>query len=439
MRTAAGREWPWVLGSLAVATVLGLALPLLIRSLAVAGRFIPQDRIEYDYLMGLIWATTIGISIRFWPVKQHDKRALTILWIAKVLVTLGAMLVYEWNYGLDAYHYFAVSLSPQFPEATSSLAAGTVAVTRFAWLHSWVMPDSYHAMKVTFAAIGLVAVYLMYRGAVRFRRVEDTRILYVLGLFPSILFWSSILGKEPIHILGIGLYAYGVLSWRSTGQLRHVLLIAMGVAIAFVIRSWSAPILLFPLLVFALTGLRKPWMRVAGGMAALAGFLWTVSQFAATFNIETLGDIQTAAEARSQGWGGSAAAERTSAFTSVGSMLRFAPVGAFAALFRPFPGEVRNPFGVLAGLENIVLLGLLLMAIIRFRLARFRDPALLWASVLIVTWSFVYSFVSYYNFGAAVRFKLQILPILLLVLLHLAGFGPQPRSSLAVSRDPAPA
>ncbi|HEX6249793.1 MAG TPA: hypothetical protein VFZ56_00005, partial [Gemmatimonadaceae bacterium] len=418
--TASARDVTWVAGGLVLAGLLGLAVPPFVNALRVFGRYIPQDRIEFDYLFGLIWATAIALSIRFWPVRDADKRALVIVWLAKVFVTLGAMLVYEWNYELDAYGYYGRSIMPGLPPAGTAWSAGTVAVTRFAWIHSQILPDSFHAMKVTFAAIGLVAVYVIYRGAVRFRGVEDRRMLYWIALFPSILFWSSTIGKEPLHLLGIAIYVYGVLSWRATGRAVHGVTVAIGVALAFLIRSWSGPILLFPLIIFAVMGIRRPMARIAFVAIALVAFLWSVGRFATMFNIETIRDVQSAAEARSVGWAGGSAQERTEKFTGIGSMIRFAPLGAFTALFRPLPGEVRNPFGIVAGIENAFLLGLLLIAIARARLRRLRDPAIAWAILLIVTWSFIYSFVSYYNFGAAVRFKLQILPVLLLVLLYLA-------------------
>lgn len=420
MKTASPREITWVAGGLLAAGLLGLAIPPFVDSLRVFGRYIPQDRIEFDYLFGLVWATMIALSIRFWPVQDADKRPLLIVWLAKVFVTLGAMLAYEWNYELDAYGYYGRSTMPGLPPAGTAWSAGTVAVTRFAWLHSQILPDSFHAMKVSFALIGLVAVYVIYRGAVRFRGVEDRRMLYWVALFPSILFWSSTIGKEPLHLLGIAIYVYGVLSWRATGRAVHVLTVAVGVALAFLIRSWSGPILLFPLALFAVIGIRRPVARVAFVAIALVAFLWSVGRFATMFNIETIRDVQNAAEARSAGWAGGSAQERTGRFTGLGSMLRFAPLGAFTALFRPLPGEVRNPFGIVAGLENTFLLGLLAVALVRARIRRLTDPAIAWAILLIITWSFIYSFVSYYNFGAAVRFKLQILPVLLLVLLHLA-------------------
>lgn len=413
------RSLAWGAGATALAVAIGLAVPPFVDALRVLGRHIPQSRIEYDYLMGLLWAVALTLSIRLWPVAAADKRPLLIVWLCKVLVVLVAMLPYEWNYTLDAYGYFERSEMPGLPVATSAWGRGNALVAQFAWLHARVMPDSYHALKVSFALVGLIAVYLMYRGAVRLVGREDRRVLYFIALFPSVLFWSSIIGKDPLHLLGIGLYVYGVLSWRATGRTMYAIPIVAGVALSFAIRSWSGPILLFPLLVFAIFGIRRPALKVLYTIAAVAGFLWAVSYFAATFNIETLRDVHTAAESRSQGWAGGSAQERTERFTGIGSMLRFAPWGAFTALFRPLPGEVRNPFGLLAGVENVFLLLLLASAIVRARPRVFREPAVVWGVMLVLTWSFVYSFVSYYNFGAAVRFKLQILPILLLVLLYL--------------------
>ncbi len=88
-----------------------------------------------------------------------------------------------------------------------------------------------------------------------------------------------------------------------------------------------------------------------------------------------------------------------------------------------------NPFGLLAGLENFFLLVLLGMAVVRARLSAFRDPLVLWAALLLVTWAGLYGFISYYNMGAAVRFKLQVLPVLLMLLLYLSR-RPAPAPSL---------
>ena len=77
-------------------------------------------------------------------------------------------------------------------------------------------------------------------------------------------------------------------------------------------------------------------------------------------------------------------------------------------------------FGLLSGIENAALLTFLLLAVVRTRTADFREPLVTWATSLIICWSVIYAFLSYQNLGTAVRFRLQIMPVLLLLLLYLS-------------------
>jgi hypothetical protein len=119
----------------------------------------------------------------------------------------------------------------------------------------------------------------------------------------------------------------------------------------------------------------------------------------------------------SHSWNYGGAGESAPEFHTLSQMFMFAPGGMFTALFRPLPGEVRNLFGLLAGFENLFLVSLLLLAVRRFNFKLFRDPTILAATCLVVLWSFIYSFISYQNLGSAFRFRLQILPVLLSLLL----------------------
>ena len=98
---------------------------------------------------------------------------------------------------------------------------------------------------------------------------------------------------------------------------------------------------------------------------------------------------------------------------------RYAPVGMFSALFRPLPGDVMNTFGVLASVEGLILLGLFARAVKRSRLRDFKDPLVSWAVAVVFLWALIYAFVSSQNFGTAVRYRAQILPIFLGLLLYL--------------------
>jgi hypothetical protein len=398
-----------------------LATPLLDASLRAGLNMAPHD-LATDYVTGALWATALAVGILLWPVPFVDRCVLFALWIVKAAVALGFMLLYESTYSsLDAFGYYMASTQAQFDWSQTGWGNGTSNLMALAWLHGRFIPNSYHALKISFAMIGLIAAYIFYRSAIAAGAKTGVRLLALLVLTPSVLFWSSIVGKDPIILLGIAVYTYGVVRWVR-GRTTYWLLVALvGVVTASLIRLWLGPILILPVIVVAMTGERSAWQRVLILAMAVAAFLFAVSIFKDKFFQESTVDILDAANTYSQSWarGGSAQVLATP-FSGIGSMIRFIPLGVFTALLRPLPGEVRNSFGLLAGLENAALLLLTLLAIWRTRVRDFRNPLVLWAATLVVTWSVVYGFVSYQNLGTSVRFRLQILPVFLLLLIHLA-------------------
>ncbi|OQW92517.1 MAG: hypothetical protein BWK78_01465 [Thiotrichaceae bacterium IS1] len=403
--------------------LLGVAFlsTLSILGIETAGRNIPQPDLIADYFTALTWTIALGLSILFWPVSTQHKRALLTIWLAKIFVTLGVMLFYEYNYGLDAYGYFYSTRTGEFALEDFVFGEGTTNMINLARFHQYFIADSYHAMKVTSAMIGMVAVYIFYRAATLFLKRDDLRIFYAIALYPTILFWSSILGKDPIMFMGVALYAYGVVGWQLSGKLQYVLLGALGVWIAAFIRLWYAPILVAPLAVFFIIGTKNLFARILFIGIVVSAFLVSFSLFAERFSLETTEDLVTTTDKISSSWThGGSGQEISGGVTSVGKMVAFAPIGSFTALFRPLPGEVLNPFGLLSGLENFVLLWLTFLAIKRSTLKELKEPIILWAVALVLGWSIIYGFVSFQNLGSAVRFKLQILPVLLGVVLYLS-------------------
>lgn len=386
------------------------------------GRFIPQEDLSADYFYGVIWALFLGVGILVCPVRKEDKGALAAAWTVRCMVTLVFMLYYEYTYDNDSFYYFYDSTHSGSWEWTGlTLGAGTVNFWRLTWLHAQIFPNSFHMMKVTCSMAGFIATYIFYRAAVRLLKRENIALFFVFSLFPSILFWSSTLGKDPFVLVGIALYVYGVAAWYETNRLNYVLLILFGTWVTMTIRIWLGPILIFPLAVFVLSRMRRQFARVVFIGIVAAGFLFGAGRFQEQFNIETSRDLVSTIDENFQasGWDGGSRLQQGYHFSSVSQLVAFIPLGVFTALFRPLPGEVLNPFGWLAGLENLILLGLLFQAIRRTSLADIRDLRVLWGIILILTWSTVYGFTSFQNLGAAVRFRLQILPVLLGVLLYL--------------------
>jgi hypothetical protein len=400
----------------------GLLVPAAADFVVAAGRNVPQPEMAGDYLRACFWALVIGVLLLYAPVRQGERAALSALWLVKCGLALGAMLFYEHHYReLDAFWYFRETLDRQFADQPIRFGWGTENVAVLADRVARLVGRSYHSLKLVFAAIGLAAVFLFYRAGVRLSGRDDPRLLVVLGLVPTVLFWSTILGKDPVVLLGIALYCWGVVGWQRTGRLRYLPAVAAGLLLAALIRLWLAPILLVPLAWLVIRAELRPGRRLLYGVLTAACLLFALAQFAAWFQLESARDLLETTNRISRAWAvGGSGQQLDVEFNSVGRAIAFLPVGMFTALFRPLPGEVWHAFGLLAGLENLGLLVLLGVAAVRFRRAHWRDP--------LVQWGFCW-----WQSGPPVRFrvvpepgrrgspKLQVLPVLVGLLLHIAG------------------
>lgn len=409
------------------ACAVALASPFIVELIAIMGEPLRRDDVISDYLVGLIWTIVLGISIFFWPVPPQHRQALLWLWLVRAMVVLGVMLLFEYYYkGLDAVVHFEHAVGQQ------QLAwgdTGTQRIRTLVWLHNQVFPATYHAVKASASLVGLVAIYLFYRAGMLFVQRDDIRLLYMLGLFPSILFWSSLLGKDPVVLFGIALYAYGVVGQYRNRKWYHFAFIAGGIFIAAFIRPWMGFVLTAPLAFLFFTRVKPLGFQIifAGFFVVIA--LTTFNTFTETFQLESTADfleqVSTLQGNVARRQGGSTT-NTTLDLTSMQGALVFLPIGIVTALFRPIPGEVLNLFGLLAGLENALLLVLAFLAIKRSHWSDIWNPIILWMIAVVLLWATFYAFVTF-NMGMIVRYKLQILPILVCLLIYLVHKRSEPR------------
>ncbi len=104
------------------------------------------------------------------------------------------------------------------------------------------------------------------------------------------------------------------------------------------------------------------------------------------------------------------------------------PVGAaeaaIAVIFRPWPYEAHNAQALLASLEGVFLLGLTLTSLPRLASvprAMLKRPYVAFA--LLFSLAFAYAFSSIGNFGILSRQRVQLYPLLVVLLCVPAGFG----------------
>ena len=373
-----------------------------------------------DYLFAGVWAIALGLTLFLWPVTREARRALFVAWAAKIAVTLGLMLPYEAHYSLDAYAYFLIGQfePPSFGEL--EFGDGSLLMKFLSGVHTSAIPVSYHAEKVTCAYIGLVAIFLLYSAARLAWRNLDIRAFYWLALFPSIIFWTSILGKDPIVLLGIAMFVHGIVGWSRSGRSSALLYAGLGVLLAAAFRIWLAAVLVAPLSLFLIGRIRSFWTRAVFTVLLALALIVSVRTFLGSIEAGGATDVIDYSNRVAHSWeGGGSGQTLDTEFTSATDFLLFWPLGVFTALLRPLPGEFLAPFPLLASLENGFLLALVIRAAVRFRARDLKKPLIGWAVAFVFTWAAVYSIASYQNLGSSVRFRLQILPVFLGLLLYL--------------------
>lgn len=408
---------------------------------------IGQPNLAVDYGMGVLWWFVFAAAI-LWLARE-SRRMLLLAWVVKFVVVLILMLFYEQHYGLDSYTYFWLNQTgqhwlypgvdfrediipvfrPVYITGTGQLltessdccpSIGSENIVRFSLIVGSVTGPFYHAMKVAFAFMGLMGVWFFYRAVVVAMGRPYPAMFYLLAFFPSILFWSSTLGKDPFQFLFLGLYAYGASLWLVEGRFGAAPYLAIGLMGSYLMRPWITMIGATALVLATLLGRCRSW-QVGLALVVATPLLLYVGDQAISLFLTGPVDVTVILEAMATTSRGYASVEATGAkgidFSSSDAMVASWPLAFFSGLFRPLPFDINNPFTALAAVENTVVLFLAFVALFRFRLSYLRDSLVLWPLLFTVMWTSIHGFIVLVNFGSGVRYKLQMWPFFLLLLI----------------------
>ncbi len=100
------------------------------------------------------------------------------------------------------------------------------------------------------------------------------------------------------------------------------------------------------------------------------------------------------------------------------SVFKASPVALLNAMFRPFPWNIRSPFMLLSGIENLIILLLLILIVIRFKGDVLAHP-IFWVAVTFSFYILILTGLVTPVVGAIVRYKVPALPFLVCALMAL--------------------
>ena len=374
----------------------------------------------------------MGILLSFiafaWFTKRKDNSRLALFLIITILHIASAYVYYLFVQNNDAdtkgYYYDIYG----FYEAGFGL--GTMFVVYVTQSALEIFGGSYLDYFFLYQALGVWGLALVFRTMEEAATALGTNLpplTIALMFLPGMYFWTAAIGKDAPLFLACALAVWSC--FRISGRWMWF---GLAIAIMLSIRVHVALITVVALALALVAGRGVPnIMRIILGFAAVvsAAYLFSTLQselkvdLSSVESIANYVDQQTAAATRG--------VDNTLANSSYSVKL-------ISLLYRPFFFDSGGIFGVVASLQNVVMLAITFLLIRNFRLwaELFRGSlAIRFASIHFVTMYLMLAFM-YYNVGLGLRQREMATPALLVVIATLYMVGAMRRKS-AQSASPA--
>lgn len=346
---------------------------------------------------------TILVSRKF---GAKDRRALSLyLWHS--LFTL----VYYWftiNVGADASVYYEKALrgDTDFMPGTNFIVYFVSALTNYLHLN---MIGCFFIFNLI-GSLGLIILDSIIHSLVHNQR-KLLRIIATLVIFlPSISFWSSGIGKDPISFLGVVLAL-----WSALDLKKRTTSLIIAVILLFLVRPHIAGIMIIALSLSLFFD-----KRVNIIMKALLGFITiAISSLLVPYALNYAGVSSNSADDIA-----AFIESREDVYSNTGSGVTLSelnfPMKLFTYMFRPLIFEARSITQIFSALDNLILLYLFIFG--GYKLIKTKNITsqenrkFMWAYA-IITW--VILALTTGNLGIAVRQKIMVLPFLLFLLISV--------------------
>jgi hypothetical protein len=365
---------------------------------------------------------------------QNDVRLTRLLGVALVLKMIGACVryavafqVYNGEADSRVYDHAGRQLAAHFRAGHFDFGTGAIKNTHFIEVLTGIIYAIIGNTQLggffVYSWLGFLGLYFFYRAfALAVPRGDHRRYALLLFFMPSLLFWSSSIGKEAWMTLTLGMVAYGAARafarkpfgfvflglglWGTEVVRPHMaLLILGGLVPAYLIRRAPA---------FSDTK-RKQSLKMFGLAALVVAIVITLGGVEQRFKVSTV-DAQTADQVFTDTQDQTTQGGSSFTPTRVHNPIQL-PVAVVTVLFRPFPGEASTTQGVVSAFEGAFLMIVCLRSLRRLRripAEMIQTPYVLFALVYVLV--FVYAFSTIGNFGILVRQRVQVYPLFFVLL-----------------------
>lgn len=368
------------------------------------------------------------LAIQFPKLLLEDKELVYLPILKKLALfhfVLGIAYFFTTNNGGgDAWGYWTAAKNMNYLQFIKDVSGGegTEFMRAFNFIPANMMGMSFLSNTMFYSLLGFMGMtyfFLIAARTIPYNKMIRGYVLFPLIFFlPNLHFWSAGVGKDTILFLCIGMFVYGLMK-----PFQRIPMIVIAGLLAMAIRPH---ILLFLMVGFGLAyvfgGKVSPFQRFLFAAVMIGvgiAILPSVMEFA---KIE---------EASAEGFdkfatGKAAVLSRSSAGSAIDISSYPFPLKVLTFWFRPFFFDVRNINGLIASLENLVLVIVFVKAmrtspLIAFKAAPFVIKGLV---LFLIVGTLAFS-QSLGNVGIMIRMRNMFLPGMIIYLMWIFSYEQQ--------------
>ncbi len=369
----------------------------------------------------------LGLCFPYFLLNERDKKFKPIL--VKLLFfhfLMGfAYFLYTNNGGGDAWGYWKVSKEMSYDEFIKYYnITGTYFLYSLNYIPSNILGMSFFANTMFFSLLGYIGLFFFFLTALRTipfnTKFMGYKLFPLVWFFPNLHFWSAGIGKDTLLFLCIGMFVFGML---NIAKRLPILLIAL--LLSYLLRPHITLFLVVSFgLAYFFSAKISIFKRIAFStlLAGLSIFMLpTVMKFTRLedTSVESFNDFSEK-KVNYLNRAGSGSAIDVSSYPF--------PLKIFTFLFRPMFFDVRNLNGLIAALENLILLIVFIKAMRNSPVKAFRKAPLVIKGLVFFLFIGTVAFSqSLGNLGIMIRMRNMFLPSMLIFLMWCFSYQKEQR------------
>ena len=316
-------------------------------------------------------------------------------------------------------------------------------LVRVTAIFAFLSNGSYFVTNLFFSMLSFAGMWRLFKFFYALSPSLHKQIAIATLYFPSVIFWSSGVFKDPLCLAGIGFITYSLhkIIFEKEAIIGNILLFVffgfLMINIKIYIILSYLPCLLMFFIIKNIVKIKNLYLRAVIGPAILFlallfiflsidNFKEDLGVFAADDLVENIKKQQSNFELQ-QDYASSNFNLGVEFDGSIGSLVKAIPFAITATLFRPFIWETNKISTLLSSFESLFLMLFTLyvffkVGIFRFFISIGRNITILYAFSFAMLFG-IFIGASTLNFGSLVRYKIPCLPFYLIALFLILDIG----------------